>query len=68
MRRPFFRIAVEPRGLQAGLHRADHIGMRIIADVQHPCGVDAGHFEQPRENARVGFGGSRRDGGDMALE
>ncbi len=57
-RRPLARIAVEPHRLHARLRRADDIRERIVADVQHLRGLDAGQFGELREYARVRLGGA----------
>lgn len=64
LRRPGFRIAIEPSCLHAGLGRADYIEMRIVADVKNLRSLDSGFREQLREYADVrlgGTGGYRRD-------
>ena len=58
MRRPCFRIPIEPRRLHARLRRADHIELGVIADVQYLRGLDAGFVEQSIEDTRIGLRGA----------
>ena len=54
--------------MHAGLHRADDIGLRIIAYVQHLMSLDAGHLEKCGVYSRVGFGCAGRARTDVAGE
>ena len=43
--RPGFRVTIEPHRLHARLRRAHDIEMRVIANVQHLRGLNAGGIE-----------------------
>ena len=66
--RPLPRIAVDPHRLHSGLCRADDVRQRIIADVQHLRGLDAGQLEERGVYPRVGLRGARRARRDVAVE
>src|SRR6202020_2057898 len=66
--RPLALIAVEPRRLHPRLRRADHVHARIIADVQHLRGLDAGEVREPREYAGIRFRRTSRPRGEVAGE
>ena len=62
-------IAIEPHGLHAGLPGADHVGERIVSDVQHLGGAHARHAGSSAAKMRAsGLAAPAAIAGDVAVE